>query len=166
MSNYGLIRFIRFVSRFTGKLYNAFFISSRFKSPCRCRKKILELWIWELNTGYLHLGFQSQDASTLLPSTPALHIYLVAPRTSLPLHLPPPSLVVLLVACCQGLTVASAWKGWRASRGSRSRRLSRSSIRTAMVCCLSSLLSMALLASWFGLVLVLEFVSLFTLARV
>ena len=37
VSNYGLIRFIRFVSRFTDKPYNAFFISSRFKSPCRCR---------------------------------------------------------------------------------------------------------------------------------
>ena len=31
-SNYSLIRFIRFVSRFTDKLCNAFFISSRFKS--------------------------------------------------------------------------------------------------------------------------------------
>ena len=37
--NYGLIRFIRFVLRFTGKLCNAFFISSIYKSPCRCRKK-------------------------------------------------------------------------------------------------------------------------------
>ena len=35
-SNYDLIRFIIFVSRFTGKLCNAFFISSRFNSPCRC----------------------------------------------------------------------------------------------------------------------------------
>ena len=38
-SNYGLIRFIRFISRFTGKLCNVFFISSRFKSLCRCRQK-------------------------------------------------------------------------------------------------------------------------------
>ena len=36
-SNRGLIRFIRFVSWFTGKLCNAFFILSRFKSPCKCR---------------------------------------------------------------------------------------------------------------------------------
>ena len=40
MSNYGLIRFIRFVSRFIDKLCNTFFISSRFNSTCRCRKKI------------------------------------------------------------------------------------------------------------------------------
>jgi len=36
-SNYGLIKFIRFVSRFTGKLCNAFFILSRFNSAYRCR---------------------------------------------------------------------------------------------------------------------------------
>ena len=38
-SNYGLIKFIRFVSRFTGKLCNTFFILSRFNSAYRCRKK-------------------------------------------------------------------------------------------------------------------------------
>ena len=40
ISNYSLIRFIRFVSRFTDKLCNAFFISSRFKSHAGAGKKI------------------------------------------------------------------------------------------------------------------------------
>ena len=39
-SNYDIIRFIRFVSRFTDKLCDVFFILSRFKSPCRYQKKI------------------------------------------------------------------------------------------------------------------------------
>ena len=47
-SNYDLIRFIRFVSRFTGSSRNAFFISSKFKSPCRCGIFFwnFELWNW------------------------------------------------------------------------------------------------------------------------
>ena len=45
-SNYSLIRFIRFVSPFTDSSRNAFFISSRFQSPCRCRKKNLEFGIF------------------------------------------------------------------------------------------------------------------------
>ena len=35
--NYSIIRFVRLVSLFTDSSRNAFFISSRFKSPCKCR---------------------------------------------------------------------------------------------------------------------------------
>ena len=49
-SNYSLIRFIRFVSPFTDSSRNTFFISSRFKSPYKCRKKNLEFGNMELNT--------------------------------------------------------------------------------------------------------------------
>ena len=52
-SNYNFIRFIRFVSRFIGGSHNAFFISSRFKSPYGCRKKNLEFLFLELNTGWV-----------------------------------------------------------------------------------------------------------------
>ena len=48
-SNYDLIRFIRFVLRFTNKLCNVFFILSRFKSPYRCRKKNLEFETSQVN---------------------------------------------------------------------------------------------------------------------
>ena len=51
MSNYGLIRFIRFVSRFIGKLSNAVFISSKFNSSCRCRFFFLEFWTLLLKKG-------------------------------------------------------------------------------------------------------------------
>ena len=50
-SDYSLIRFIRFVSPFTDSNRNAFFISSRFKSLCRCRKFFLEFGILQPNTG-------------------------------------------------------------------------------------------------------------------
>ena len=61
---YDLIRFIRFVSRFTGKLCNVFFISSRFKSPCKCRiffgilnfatKQGANLWTYYYTQGRMH----------------------------------------------------------------------------------------------------------------
>ena len=54
-SNYSLIRFIRFISSFTDSSRNAFFISSRFKSPCKCRKKNLEFGKMELNTAQVFL---------------------------------------------------------------------------------------------------------------
>ena len=41
-SDYSLIRVIRFVSPFTDSSRNVFFISSRFKSLCRCRNFFLE----------------------------------------------------------------------------------------------------------------------------
>ena len=51
--NDGLIRLIRFVSRFTVSSRNAFFISSRFKSPCRCRIFFLEFWFLQPNTAFI-----------------------------------------------------------------------------------------------------------------
>ena len=38
MSNYILIRFKRFVSSFTVKLWNKLFFSTVFNAPCMCRK--------------------------------------------------------------------------------------------------------------------------------
>ena len=54
-SNYILVRFIRFVSPFTDSSRNAFFISSRFKSPCRYRNFFLEFGILQPNTGQANL---------------------------------------------------------------------------------------------------------------
>ena len=48
MFNHGLIRFIRFVSRFTYKLYNAFFILSKLKSPYKCPNFFLKFWTLQL----------------------------------------------------------------------------------------------------------------------
>jgi len=49
VSNHGLIRFIRFVSRFTVHLCNAIF-SIIFNTSCRRFIKILEFWRMDLNT--------------------------------------------------------------------------------------------------------------------
>ena len=49
--NYSIIMFIRFVSPFTDSSRNAFFISSRFKSPCRCRIFFFEILVFETKHG-------------------------------------------------------------------------------------------------------------------
>ena len=54
--NYSIIRLIRFVSPFTDSSRNVFFISSRFKSLCRCRKFFLEVWFMQPNTAWDRRG--------------------------------------------------------------------------------------------------------------
>ena len=76
-SNYSLIRFIRFVSLFTDSSRNAFFISSRFKSPYRCRKK--KFGFWNFVTKHVPSPFclppppSSERATAVMPTWLAVH---------------------------------------------------------------------------------------------
>ena len=49
MSNHGLIRLIKFVSRFTAHLCNAIFFSTTFSTPCRRFTNLLKFWSLDLN---------------------------------------------------------------------------------------------------------------------
>jgi len=55
MSHHDLIRFIRFVSRFTFHLCNAIFFPTTFNTSCKRFTKFLEFWSLELNTPLVYL---------------------------------------------------------------------------------------------------------------
>ena len=73
VSNHIVIRFIRFVSRFTVHLCNAIYFFTTFSTPCKRFTKILYFAFWDLNKALLaNLQF---GACTILGPTISLQHY-------------------------------------------------------------------------------------------